>query len=142
MKSEPRKAGHILIVEDNASDVFLIREAIETAAIDAELHVVTDGEKAIKFFDEADGSAGFPCPALVILDISLPKKNGDEVLQHLRRSLKCYELPVLVVSTSNSATDRDKMAKLGCNGYFRKPSEYVDFMKLGDVIKALLRRPS
>ncbi|MDQ6759633.1 MAG: response regulator [Acidobacteriota bacterium] len=130
-------------MEDNVADVFLIREALESAGIQAEIHVVTDGQKAVRFFDEADGSDAAPCPALVILDVNLPKKNGDEVLQHLRENRKCSQTLVLIVSTSDSASDRNKMSKLGCDGYFRKPSNFDDFMKLGDVVKGLLStRPS
>ncbi len=63
----------ILVVEDNRADVFLIRESIQIAHIDADLYVVQDGDKAIRFFEEADRDAAAPCPALVILDINLPK---------------------------------------------------------------------
>jgi chemotaxis family two-component system response regulator Rcp1 len=118
--------------------VFLIREAIQAAHIDAELHVLSDGEKAIGFFDEADGSEEAPCPALVILDINLPKRNGGEVLEHMRKSAKCGRTPVLIVSTSDSPAERGKMQRLGADAYFRKPSEYADFMKLGEMVQALL----
>jgi chemotaxis family two-component system response regulator Rcp1 len=128
----------ILIVEDNPGDVFLIRRAIEAANVHADLRVVHDGEQAIRFFDEVDADAGMPCPALVILDINLPRKHGGEVLQHMRQSHKCCNAIVLVVSTSDSPRDREEMKKLGANDYFRKPSEYADFMKLGAVIQTLL----
>jgi len=108
--------------------------------IDAELHVVTDGQEAVEFLDAADGSEVAPCPCLIILDINLPKLTGAEVLRHIRRSLKCAHVPVLMVSTSGSVTDREEMSGLGCDDYFQKPSEYEDFMKLGDVVKALLGR--
>jgi chemotaxis family two-component system response regulator Rcp1 len=116
-------------VEDNEADVFLIQEAIEAKKLPMALHVVRDGEQAIRYFDEADGDISAPCPSLVILDINLPKKQGGEVLKHMRRS---------AVSTSDSARDREQMTELGVNGYFRKPSEYAAFMKLGDVVKRLL----
>jgi two-component system, chemotaxis family, response regulator Rcp1 len=134
----PSESRPILIVEDNPADVFLIRRAIEAANVYADLRVVHDGEQAIRFFDEVDGDAGIPCPALVILDINLPRKPGGEVLQHMRQTRRCRSAIVLVVSTSDSARDREEMKKLGANGYFRKPSEYADFMKLGSVIQALL----
>jgi CheY-like chemotaxis protein len=132
------KYGNILIVEDNSADVFLIRAAIDVAKIDAEFHIARDGERAIRFFDEADGDDGAPVPVLVILDINLPKKNGGEVLRHMRKSRKCGNALVMVVSTSDSARDREEMGKLGANGYFRKPSVWADFMKLGDMIRELL----
>ena len=118
--------------------MFLIRAAIQAADIHAGLHVVTDGEQAIRFFVEADGGHAAPCPGLVILDINLPKKQGGQVLEHMRQSRRCGNALVIAVSTSESARDREDMAKLGANGYFRKPSGYADFMKLGDMIKELL----
>jgi DNA-binding response OmpR family regulator len=107
--------------------VFLIREAIETAGITADIHVVSDGQAAIKFIDAADGRDDAPCPGLVMLDISLPRKNGDEVLMHIRECSKCRDATVIVVSTSDSAADREKMKQLGSDGYFPKPSEYEAF---------------
>jgi DNA-binding response OmpR family regulator len=130
--------GHVLIVEDNEADVFLIQEAIEAKKLPVALHVVRDGEQAVRYFDEVDGDISGPCPSLVILDINLPKKQGGEVLKHMRRSHRCANALVIAVSTSDSARDREQMTELGANGYFRKPSEYAAFMKLGDVVKALL----
>ncbi len=125
-------------MEDNEADVFLIQEAIEAKKLPMALHVVRDGEQAVRYFDEADGNISAPCPSLVILDINLPKKQGGEVLKHMRRSHRCANALVIVVSTSDSARDREQMTELGANGYFRKPSEYAAFMKFGDVVKALL----
>jgi chemotaxis family two-component system response regulator Rcp1 len=129
------------VVEDNRADVFLIRESIETAHIDADLHVVQDGDKAIRFFEQADRDAAAPCPALVILDINLPKRPGREVLQQMRLSPRCAQAAVLVVTSSDSERDRDEMRSFGVKGYFRKPSSYDGFMKLGDVVKELLDAP-
>jgi len=133
-----RARGLVLVVEDNEADVFLIREAIEAKKLPMVLDVVTDGEQATLYFDEADGDASMPCPSLVILDINLPKKQGSEVLKHMRRSRRCANALVIAISTSDSGRDREQMTELGVNGYFHKPSEYAAFMKLGDVVKALL----
>jgi chemotaxis family two-component system response regulator Rcp1 len=126
-------------VEDNRADVFLIRESIQIAGVDANLHVVPDGDKAIHFFELAESDPVSPCPVLVILDINLPKKQGREVLHHLRQSGRCGEAAVLVVTSSDSERDRDEMSQLGVCGYFRKPSEYEEFMKLGQLVKGLLK---
>jgi DNA-binding response OmpR family regulator len=56
----------------------------------------------------------------------------------MRRSRRCANALVIAVSTSDSARDREQMTELGVNGYFRKPSEYAAFMKLGDLVKGLL----
>ena len=99
---------------------------------------MTDGDKAIRYFEQVDGDDSIACPALVILDINLPKKNGGQVLQQMRTTRRCASALVLVVSSSDSAKDREAMAKLGANGYFRKPSDYDHFMKLGGLVKNLL----
>jgi two-component system, chemotaxis family, response regulator Rcp1 len=125
-------------VEDNESDVFLIQEALEAAKFPVTLHVVTDGEQAVRFFDQADGDANMPCPVLVILDINLPRKQGGEVLKYMRTTRRCRNAVVIAVSTSDSPQDREQMTNLGANAYFRKPSEYDDFMKLGGLVKRLL----
>src|SRR5580692_1150724 len=70
------RCRRILIVEDNAADVYLIRSAIEAARIQADLHVVKDGELAIRFIDETDTDNRVPCPDLVILDLNLPRMHG------------------------------------------------------------------
>jgi chemotaxis family two-component system response regulator Rcp1 len=129
---------YILIVEDDSADVFLISEAISSANPNAELEVVSDGEKAIRLFEKIDSDDNLACPALVILDINLPKKNGGQVLRHMRNTRRCAAARVLVVTSSDSARDRETMAGLGADGYFRKPSDYEHFMKLGGLVRELL----
>ncbi|MBV8551112.1 MAG: response regulator [Acidobacteriaceae bacterium] len=126
-------------MEDNKADVFLIREAMAAAKINADLDVLQDGEKAVQFFEQVDSDDSAACPDLVILDINLPKKHGGEVLRQMRRSCRSANVLVLAVTSSHSAIDREAMVKLGVNGYFCKPSAYDDFMKLGEVVKELLR---
>jgi chemotaxis family two-component system response regulator Rcp1 len=125
----------VLVVEDNRADVFLIREALSTT-LQPEITVASDGEKAIQFLDElATGET--LCPDLIIVDINLPKKHGGQVLAHLR-SGNCRAAAVLVVTSSNSAEDREAMMRSGADAYFRKPSEYDEYMKLGEVARRLL----
>jgi DNA-binding response OmpR family regulator len=131
-------APQILVVEDSKTDLFLIREAIASAQIDADLHFVSDGQAATQFLDSADADAKAPCPCLVLLDLNLPKKNGDDVLRHLRSSSRCGNAAVLIVSSSDAVRDRERVTELGVDGYFRKPSDYSEFMKLGDLVKRLL----
>ena len=106
------------------------------------VHVVRNGEQAIHFFDRADHVPNAPCAELVILDINLPRRPGYEVLKRVRKSAKCGKAHVIAVSTSDSDSDRQQMAELGAEHYFRKPSEYADFMKLGEIVKGLLTRDS
>jgi len=128
---------HILIVEDNKADAWLIREALERASVSAELHEVDDGEKAIRFFENVDADPDVACPDLILLDINMPRYKGGVILRHLRASRRCKKALVLVVTSSDSERDRGEMAGLGANGYFRKPSELAEFMKLGQLVQEL-----
>ncbi len=119
------------------SDVFLIHDAIQASGVKARTHVARDGEKAIGFFDEADGDDDAPCPHLVILDMNLPLRSGREVLQHLRKGRRSGQTRVIVATTSNCARERDELMTLGANRYFVKPTEYDEFLKLGLLIKEL-----
>ena len=90
-----------MVVEDNRADLFLLREALTAAGVEDELHIVPDGESAISFIDQIDADSGSSCPVLVMLDLNLPKKSGREVLQHMRQSLRCRDLRVLIYTSSN-----------------------------------------
>jgi two-component system, chemotaxis family, response regulator Rcp1 len=144
-RSRPDEAGQdvcdILIVEDSKTDVFLIQDALKSAQVVANVHVVRDGYAATNFFDAADADPNAPCPALVLLDLNLPKKTGAEVLRHLRESSRCQAAQVLIISSSDSARDRASLEHLGAAGYFKKPTEYEAFMKLGPIVEALLDKP-
>jgi CheY-like chemotaxis protein len=128
----------ILIVEDSKSDVFLMREAIAKAQVDAEIHIVQDGHDAIRYFDVVAADTETPCPDLILLDMNLPKQTGDEVLKYLRRMGRCSSAKVLIVSSSDAPRDRASVEAYSLAGYFRKPSNYREFMKLGPLVKGLL----
>ena len=134
----PQARFHILLVEDNKADVFLMREALEVAKLPANLHVVSDGEMAIRYIDELNADDAAPCLSLVLLDLNLPKKPGIEVLEHLRRTRKCGNSLVVVVSSSDSIKDRAEAASMGADAYFRKPSGYEAYIKIGEIVKDLL----
>ncbi len=136
--SASSRARHILIAEDSKSDVFLIREALRRSGIDAQIHVASDGEQTIRFLDNADSDDAAPIPDLILLDINMPRYKGGDVLRHLRLSRRCAHALVLIVTSSDSQQDRQEMDALGANGYFRKPSDLSEFMKLGQRVRELL----
>jgi two-component system response regulator len=72
---------------------------------------------------------------MVVLDINLPKKRGIEVLAHLKKSRRCRQATVIVVSSSNAAKDREAVMQGGADAYFCKSSEYDEFLKLADLIR-------
>ena len=119
--------------------MYLISQAIAATKLSVCLHVVKDGEQAVHYFDTAAGDRNAPGPALVILDINLPRKQGGEVLKYMRSTSRWRDALVIAISTSDSTRDRAQMMELGANGYFRKPSDYAEFMKLGDLVKSVLQ---
>jgi DNA-binding response OmpR family regulator len=128
----------ILLAEDSRDDLFLIQEALRSAQVDADIQIARDGDAAVKFFESADLDENAPRPDLVLLDLNLPKRNGEQVLKHLRQSLRCRHAQVLIVSSSDQPRDRAAVAEMSVAGYFKKPSSFNDFMKLGPIVKALL----
>jgi chemotaxis family two-component system response regulator Rcp1 len=128
-----------LLVEDNRADVFLIQEAIDLHRLPLDLHVVRDGEQAYEFIEMAENDPEhFPRPDIVILDLNLPRRSGKEVLKRLRQSERCSTVPVVIVTSSDLSNDRRELSALGANRYFRKPSSYEEFLKVGEVLKELL----
>lgn len=125
-------------MEDSKADIFLIREAMDAAKIEAEVQEVHDGHQAVQLIDTADREPDPFCPDLVLLDLNLPKKDGAAVLRHIRGSSACRNARVLIVSSSDSASDLEAIASLGFDGYFRKPSAYAEFLKPGAVVRELL----
>jgi CheY-like chemotaxis protein len=103
-----------------------------------EIHVAPDGREAIEFIARAENDPDAPRPQLLLLDLNLPKVDGFEVLRRLRASEKFKAIPVLIVSSSDAPGDRSRAAEYGA-GYFRKPPSYEEFLKLGGVLKQLLK---
>ena len=79
-------------------------------------------------------------PELVLLDLNLPRVDGFDVLDKLRKSRRCSAVPVVVMTSSAAQNDRDRSALLGATTYFLKPTGYDAFLKIGTIIRELLRR--
>lgn len=118
--------------------MYLIREAIDSCKIDAEIDVVRDGQAAVNYFETVEAERPDDCPDLILLDMNLPRRSGDEVLRHLRTSTRCRDSKVLIVSSSDAPRDRGAVESSGIASYFRKPSSYDEFMKLGPLVKSVL----
>ena len=133
---------NVLLVEDNRADILLVREALSEHGLNHELHVVKDGAEAIQFLVKMGRPDGPPCPDVILLDMNLPKADGSQVLTAFRKRPECAHTPVIVVSSSDAPKDKDIMKDLGVNHYFRKSSEFDEYMKLGAVVKQVLKSPS
>jgi DNA-binding response OmpR family regulator len=128
-----------LLAEDNLPDALLVREAIRTESLPLEVFIVPDGERAIDFITRAESDPDAPSPQVVLLDLNLPRIDGFEVLRRLRATKKFQNTPVLVVTSSDSPSDRNEAARLGAS-YFRKPVTYEEFLGIGRFLRQFLER--
>lgn len=127
----------ILLVEDNPDDVELTRRALGKSNIMNELIVANDGAEALDWlFCTGDHTDRAPCivPAVVLLDLKLPKVDGLEVLRRLRMDKRTQMLPVVVLTSSREEQDVINSYQLGANSYIRKP---VDFDQFVDAVRQL-----
>jgi two-component system response regulator len=128
----------VLLVEDNPTDVFVIREALERSGLNLKLHIAGNGQDALAYLQELAESEKPSCPALVLLDLNLPKVGGIEVLRHLRGSSLCRHTPVIVVTSSTIEADRAAARRLGAEEYFHKPTSLSAYMELATVVSRIL----
>ena len=125
--------GLILLVEDNPDDVAFTLRAFARNNITNQIVVATDGAQAIDLLQPTDGSTPLR-PALVLLDMKLPKYDGLEVLRRLRQSASTQALPVVVLTTSSEEHDIVESYRLGANSYVRKPVVFGDFVAATKVL--------
>ena len=127
-------ARRILLVEDNAGDVRLTREALREAEVAVELVAVPDGEHALEFLRNEGAYGDAKRPDLILLDLNLPKKNGLEVLEEIKGDPELRRTPVIMLTTSSSARDITACYDRGVNCYVVKPLELDDFTGLVQAI--------
>ena len=126
----------ILLVEDNPRDLELTLIALSRSNLANEVVVCRDGVEALDYLRCEGQYAGRPKgnPAVVMLDLKLPKVNGIEVLRKIRGDARTRRLPVVVLSSSRLETDRDAVYDLGANSFITKP---VDFEKFCEAVGQL-----
>jgi two-component system, chemotaxis family, response regulator Rcp1 len=120
----------ILLVEDNAGDVQLTREALMDAKVLNNLHVVEDGEQAIDFLRGEGQFSDALRPDLVLLDLNLPRKDGREVLAEIKEDIDLRRIPVVVLTSSKAEEDIAKSYDLHANCYISKPVRLDGFLSV------------
>lgn len=124
------KPQTILLVEDNQSDIELTKRAMKVAHISNQLVVAEDGQEALDILLGTGSHTDDPellSPAVVLLDLKLPKLNGLEVLRRLRANEKTRRLPVVILTSSSEQDDLANGYDSGANSYIRKPVDFVQF---------------
>lgn len=120
------KSIHILLIEDNEGDILLTTEALEESKIINKISVIKDGSAAIDFFKQLKD--GPDKPDMVLLDINLPKKSGQEVLSYIKQHPLHSKTPVIMLTTSSSERDILMAYKNYANCYITKPVEVSGFI--------------
>lgn len=118
----------ILLVEDSPDDIFFTKEAFAQGKVVIRLHVVEDGENALKFLRREGEYAKAPRPRLILLDLNLPKKSGQQVLAEIRADEMLMDLPVIILTTSRDETDILRSYRHHANCYITKPVDVQEFM--------------
>ena len=137
-QSDVARAPVVVLIEDSAPDVILVRRALELHEVECDVEVLGDGEQAFEFLDALNSSEA-TCPELLIVDLNLPKQSGLDVLRRVRDNPKCNPAKVMVLSSSGAQQDKDAAARLGADIYIRKPTRLGDFLQLGATIKTFLK---
>lgn len=125
----------ILLVEDNLGDVRLRKVAFSEINIDATFHTVTDGKQALNFLAQEGEYEPMDLPDLVLLDLNLPRKNGHEVLEEMQRNPELAQLPVLVLTSSESKEDVEKSYRSCANAHLKKPADPEKLVSIAQSIE-------
>lgn len=120
----------ILLVEDNDGDVRLIQECVAKSHAPVSLHVVGNGEDAMRFLRREDNYADAPRPDLIVLDLNLPRKSGREVLAEVKADPALESIPITVFTSSEAKDDIRHAYARHVNAYIHKPVNYEEFARV------------
>ena len=134
-------AARILVIEDNGSDVFLLDRALKKQDLRFELMHLLSGGEALAFIRRQGAYADAMIPNLILVDLSLSKYTGEDILHEIRGARHLDGVPVCVWSSSQSRRDDAVLKNLGVSKFITKPSGLDQFMEIGKIIKDLLAGP-
>ena len=124
----------LLLVEDSRADARLIMEVFKEEKVAVDIEVVRDGEQAMDFLFKRGEYSTAATPNLILLDLNLPKKDGREVLEEVKKDAELSSIPIIILTTSQSEEDVIKSYKLHASCYVTKPIDLEHFVK---VIRSL-----
>ena len=123
----------ILLVEDNPMDIDLTKKAFVRRNLTNPIEVARDGEEALEWIKRWEG--GEPQPAMILLDLKLPRVDGLEVLRQLKAHTRFRTIPVVVLTTSEEDIDVESAYQIGANSYIVKPVDFDKFMQVAEQVK-------
>lgn len=131
----PPRLPSLLLAEDDETDVLLFRRALKEADVQNPLHVMRDGREVVEFLDRPLPPDDDRLPALLVLDLQMPRLNGFEVLAWLRAQPVLATLPAFVFSSSANHDDIERAHAIGANAFIVKPPSLADRMEIARLIK-------
>jgi CheY-like chemotaxis protein len=117
----------ILLVEDDDADLELTLNALRSAHVANQIHVVRDGQEALDFLEAQRAEGGIRQLRLVLLDLKMPRVDGLAVLREIRQDSEWKSLPVVVLTSSAQDPDLRAAYELGANSYIQKPADFDQF---------------
>jgi len=124
-----KKLHNILLVDDSRAAHFLMKEAFKEASMDSQLHMVENGDDALSFLRKEGSFAKMPAPDLMLLDLNMPGKTGLDVLDEIKKDESLHNIPVIVLTGSEAAADREACSKFNCK-YLNKPTRFHELVEL------------
>ena len=134
-------AARIVVIEDNSSDVFLLDRALKKQGLRFELTHLPNGNQALAYIHRQGVYAEAAIPDLILVDLSLAKYTGEDILHEIRAAGHLAGIAVCVWRSSQSRRDQSLLADLGVARFVTKPCGLDQFMEIGAVIKGLLAGP-
>ena len=130
--------ARILVIEDNSADVFLLGRALNDQDRQFELICLADGEEALAFIRREGAYADAAIPNLILMDLNLPRCDGEDLLREIRNTKHLAGVPVCAWSSSQSRRDRELLKELGVVRFITKPSVFDQFMEIGKILADLM----
>jgi len=127
---------HVLLVEDNPADVILFRKALSTLSEQIDLHVIHKAETVSDYLQNYESKYGKSAPELVILDLSLPKIHGLQLLKNIKNNSATISLPVIMLTNSVSRKEMEDAYRYGASGFIQKSVDMGQYM---DAIETAMR---
>ncbi len=136
---EARAHGPVLVADDDPADCMLVRKAFREAQVSNSLRVVHDGAEAMDYLKRRGRYADpkdAPRPALILLDLNMPRVNGMEFLERLAGEPGLRSIPVVVLTTSDEERDIRSSYERGANAYMVKPAAFHEMVAVARLVKA------
>ena len=125
-----RELVEILLVEDNPVDVLVTKEAIQNDSDRIRLTVLDDGKEALDYLYKRGNYEEAARPHLILLDLNVPKKDGKEILEEIKQDTLLLDIPVIILTTSESDTDVAMTYALHANCFVSKPAHFDEYLKV------------